>query len=91
MYVIIKIVAVVVKDWCGLKYNDTNNLLELYNEFSSGVIDKQAPLSSQIRASVGRSKNELHCDSLSEVADIILFLGPYIKLDSDAVLYYETF
>ena len=48
----------ILKDWFGCKYNNTNNLLELYNDFSSGAIDKGAPMaqSARICASAGRSK-----------------------------------
>ena len=31
-------------NWFGLKYNDSNNLLDLHNDFTSGSIDKAAPV-----------------------------------------------
>ena len=60
VFIIMKIVLnlTILKDWFGCKYNNTNNLLELYNDFSSGTIDKGAPMaqSARICASAGRSK-----------------------------------
>ena len=54
VFIILKIVAnlAVMKDWFGFKYNDTNNLLDLYNDFTSWSIDKAAPVaqSARIRA-----------------------------------------
>ena len=50
----------ILKDWFGCKYNDTNNLLELYKDSSSGAIDKgaQIPQSARICALAGRSKTD---------------------------------
>ena len=62
MFIIVKIVSnlTFLKDCIGCKYNDTNNLLELYNDFSSWAIDKGAPMaqSARICASAGRSKTD---------------------------------
>ena len=62
VFIIVKIVSnlTILKDWFGCKYNDTNNLLELYNDFSSGAIDKVAPIAqwARIGASAGRSKTD---------------------------------
>ena len=62
VFIIVKIVSnlTILKDWFGSKYNDTNNLLELYKDFSSWVIDKGAPIakSARICASAGRSKTD---------------------------------
>ena len=59
VFIIVKIVPnlTILKDWFGCKY-DTNNLLELYNDFSSGAIYKGAPIthSARICTSAGRSK-----------------------------------
>ena len=58
--IIVKIVSnlTILKDLFGCNYIDTNNLLELYNDFSSGAIDKAALIaqSASICASAGRSK-----------------------------------
>ena len=51
VFIIVKIVSnlTILKDWFGCNYNDTNNLLELYNDFSSGAIDKAAPIAQSAR------------------------------------------
>ena len=60
VFTIVKIVSnlTILKDLFGCNYIDTNNLLELYNDFSYGAIDKAAPIaqSASICASAGRSK-----------------------------------
>ena len=82
LFIIVKIVSnlTILKDWFGCNYNDTNNLLELYNDFPSGVIDKGAPMaqSARICASAGRSKTDLtKCDPTAGICDISLFLAHY--------------
>ena len=63
VFIIVKIVSnlTILKDWFGCKYNYKNNLLELYNDFSSGAIDKGALIaqSARICATAGRSKTDL--------------------------------
>ena len=51
VFIIVKIVSnlTILKDWFGCKYNDTNNLLELYNDSSSRAIDKGAPIAQSAR------------------------------------------
>ena len=78
VFIIVKIVLnlTILKDWFGCNYNDTNNLLELYNnDFSSGVIDKGAPIaqSAWICASVGSSKTWQEKKWLNELFENCLF------------------
>ena len=75
VFIIVKIVSnvTILKDWFGCNYNDTNNLLELYNDLS-GAIDKGAPIaqSARICASAGRSKTDLtKCDPKAGTGDIV--------------------
>ena len=70
--------------WFGCKYNNTNNLLELYNDFSSGAIDKGAPIaqSARICALAGRSKTGLtKCDPTAGIGDIVSFLAHTLFLN----------
>ena len=80
VFIILKIVSnlTILKDWFGCKYNNTNNLLELYNDFSSGAIDKGAltAQSPRICASARRSKTDLtKCDPTAGIGDIVSFLS----------------
>ena len=77
MFIIVQIVSniTILKDWFGCKYNNTNNLLELYNDLSSGAIDKGVPIaqSARICASAGRSKTDLtKCDPTAAIGDIVV-------------------